>query len=86
MNLPDEDIVVVHRSDGSGTTNIFTDYLATANADWNSQVGKGKDVKWPVGLGGKGNEGVSGQVAQTERLHRLRRAGLRHPEQAAVRA
>jgi len=65
VNLPDEDIVVVHRSDGSGTTSIFTDYLATANADWKAEVGQGKDVKWPVGIGGKGNEGVGGQVAQT---------------------
>jgi len=66
VNLPDADIVVVHRSDGSGTTSIFTDYLATANADWKSEVGQGKDVKWPVGIGGKGNEGVGGQVAQTD--------------------
>ncbi|MHB8859900.1 MAG: phosphate ABC transporter substrate-binding protein PstS [Thermoleophilia bacterium] len=66
INFPDEDIVVVHRSDGSGTTNIFTSYLSAVSPDWNSQVGKGTDVKWPVGLGGKGNEGVSGQVSQTK--------------------
>ncbi len=63
--LPAQDILVVHRSDGSGTTYIFTDYLSTAVPSWNASVGKGKDVKWPVGLGAKGNEGVSGQVKQT---------------------
>ena len=66
VNFPDEDIVTVHRSDGSGTTNIFTSYLDTVSPDWHAQVGKGKEVKWPVGLGGKGNEGVSGQVSQTK--------------------
>ncbi len=63
--LPAQDILVVHRSDGSGTTYIFTDYLSTAVPSWKASVGKGKDVKWPVGLGAKGNEGVSGQVKQT---------------------
>lgn len=63
--LPNQDILVVHRSDGSGTTYIFTDYLSTAVPAWKSAVGKGKEVKWPVGLGGKGNEGVAGQVKQT---------------------
>ena len=63
--LPNRDIVVVHRSDGSGTSYIFTDYLSTASAEWKAGPGKGKDVKWPVGLGGKGNEGVTGQVKQT---------------------
>jgi phosphate transport system substrate-binding protein len=63
--LPNQDILVVHRSDGSGTTYIFTDYLSTAVPVWKSTVGKGKEVKWPVGLGGKGNEGVAGQVKQT---------------------
>jgi phosphate transport system substrate-binding protein len=63
--LPDQDILVVHRSDGSGTTYIFTDYLSTAVPSWKAGVGKGKDVKWPVGLGAKGNEGVSGQIKQT---------------------
>ena len=63
--LPNQDILVVHRSDGSGTTYIFTDYLTTANAAWKAGVGKGKEVKWPVGLGAKGNEGVAGQVKQT---------------------
>lgn len=63
--LPSTDILVVHRSDGSGTTFIFTDYLSKAAAAWNTSVGKGKEVKWPVGLGAKGNEGVAGQVKQT---------------------
>jgi len=63
--LPASDILVVHRSDGSGTTFIFTDYLSTAVPAWKSAVGKGKEVKWPVGLGAKGNEGVAGQVKQT---------------------
>ncbi len=63
--LPASDILVVHRSDGSGTTYIFTDYLSTAVPAWKASVGKGKEVKWPVGLGAKGNEGVAGQVKQT---------------------
>lgn len=63
--LPDQDIVVVHRSDGSGTTFIFTDYLAKVNSEWKSKVGTNTSVKWPTGIGGKGNEGVSGQVKQT---------------------
>src|SRR5207302_2247310 len=65
VTLPNTDILVVHRSDGSGTTYIFTDYLSKAVPAWNSSVGKGKEVKWPVGLGAKGNEGVAGQVKQT---------------------
>jgi len=64
VSLPNQDILVVHRSDGSGTTYIFTDYLTTAAPAWKA-IGKGKEVKWPVGLGAKGNEGVSGQVKQT---------------------
>jgi phosphate transport system substrate-binding protein len=64
VNLPDRDIVVVHRSDGSGTTYIWTDYLTKVNADWQSQTGKGTSVKWPIGLGGKGNEGVAGLIRQ----------------------
>jgi len=54
----------VHRSDGSGTTYIWTDYLSKVSSDWQSQVGKGTSVKWPIGLGGKGNEGVAGMVRQ----------------------
>lgn len=62
VNLPAEDIVVVHRSDGSGTTYIWTDFLSKVNDGWKARVGKGTSVNWPVGLGGKGSEGVSGQV------------------------
>jgi phosphate transport system substrate-binding protein len=68
LTLPDDDILVVHRSDGSGTTYIFTDYLASVSPAWALDAGgpgRGKEVKWPVGLGGKGNEGVTGQVKQT---------------------
>ena len=65
VNLPGNDIVVVHRSDGSGTTYIFTDYLSKVSQEWKGKVGKGTSVNWPVGLGGKGNEGVSGLVKQT---------------------
>ena len=65
VKLPDEDIVVVHRSDGSGTSSIFTDYLCHVSPDWKDKVGKGVSVSWPVGLGGKGNAGVAGQVKQT---------------------
>jgi phosphate transport system substrate-binding protein len=64
VDLPEQDIVVVHRSDGSGTTYIFTDYLSNVSAEWKSKVGKNTSVNWPVGLGGKGNEGVSGQIKQ----------------------
>ena len=65
VTLPATDILVVHRSDGSGTTFVFTDYLTAVSPAWASGPGKGKEVSWPVGLGGKGNEGVSGQVKQT---------------------
>jgi phosphate transport system substrate-binding protein len=64
VTLPDENIQVVHRSDSSGTTNIFTGYLAQVSADWDSKVGKGKEVEWPVGVGGQGNDGVSAVVQQ----------------------
>ncbi len=63
--LPDKEIVVVHRSDGSGTTFIFTDYLSKVSAEWKQKVGNNTSVNWPAGIGGKGNEGVSGQVKQT---------------------
>ena len=66
VNLPDRDIIVVHRSDGSGTTYIWTDYLSKISAEWQSQVGKGASVKWPIGLGGKGNEGVAGSIRQLQ--------------------
>ena len=65
VSLPSSDILVVHRSDGSGTTYIFTDYLSTAVPSWKASIGKGKEVNWPAGLGAKGNEGVAGQVKQT---------------------
>ncbi|TRZ99609.1 MAG: phosphate ABC transporter substrate-binding protein PstS [Deltaproteobacteria bacterium] len=65
VTLPNADIVVAHRSDGSGTTDIFTNYLSTVNTGWKTTVGAGKAVNWPVGLGGKGNEGVAGVVKQT---------------------
>lgn len=64
VNLPDTDIIVVHRSDGSGTTYIFVDYLSKVSDEWKTKVGKNTSVNWPVGLGGKGNEGVSGLVKQ----------------------
>src|SRR5437879_6233237 len=62
--LPDLDIVVTHRSDGSGTSYIFTDYLSSVTKEWESKVGRNTAVKWPAGLGAKGNEGVAGQVKQ----------------------
>jgi len=65
VKLPATDIIVVHRSDGSGTTYIWTDYLSKVSKEWETKVGRGTSVNWPVGLGGKGNEGVSGQVKQT---------------------
>lgn len=65
VQLPATAIVIAHRSDGSGTTNIFTDYLSKINDEWKSKVGKGSSVNWPAGLGGKGNEGVAGLVKQT---------------------
>ena len=65
VTLPANDIVVVHRSDGSGTTYIWTDYLSKISEEWKNKVGKGSSVSWPVGLGGKGNEGVAGLVKQT---------------------
>src|SRR5690606_7337551 len=65
VTLPSSDILVVHRSDGSGTTFIFTDYLSAVSPTWKAHPGTGKEVQWPVGLGAKGNEGVAGQVKQT---------------------
>ncbi len=64
VNFPNQPIIVVHRSDGSGTTYIFTDYLSKVSKEWQSVAGKGTSVKWPVGLGGKGNEGVAGMIRQ----------------------
>lgn len=65
VQLPATSIVIAHRSDGSGTTNIFTDYLSKVNDEWKTKVGKGTAVNWPIGLGGKGNEGVAGLIKQT---------------------
>jgi phosphate transport system substrate-binding protein len=64
VDLPNQPIIVVHRSDGSGTSFIFTDYLSKVSREWADTVGKNTSVKWPVGLGGKGNEGVAGQIRQ----------------------
>jgi phosphate transport system substrate-binding protein len=66
LTLPNKDIIVVHRSDGSGTTFIFTDYLSAVSSEWKGKVGKNTSVNWPVGLGGKGNEGVAGTVGQND--------------------
>ena len=66
VSLPDKSIVVVHRSDGSGTTFVFTDYLSKISPEWKSRVGSNTSVNWPVGLGAKGNEGVSGMVRQMD--------------------
>ncbi len=65
VTLPDQEIVVVHRSDGSGTTYIWTDYLSKISQEWKTKVGTNTSVNWPTGIGGKGNEGVAGQVRQT---------------------
>jgi len=66
VSLPNADIIVVHRSDGSGTSYIFTDYLSKVSPEWKEKVGFATSVGWPTGLGGKGNEGVTEQVKQTE--------------------
>jgi phosphate transport system substrate-binding protein len=66
VSLPNQTIIVIHRSDGSGTTYIFTDYLSKISPDWQNGPGKGTSVKWPVGLGGKGNEGVAGMIRQMQ--------------------
>jgi phosphate transport system substrate-binding protein len=66
VNLPAQSIIVIHRSDGSGTTYIFTDYLSKVSSEWGNGPGKGTSVKWPVGLGGKGNEGVAGMIRQMQ--------------------
>src|SRR6185436_7493207 len=66
MTLPDQAISVVHRSDGSGTTFLFTNYLSKTSGDWKESVGEGTAVKWPTGVGGKGNEGVANYVARID--------------------
>jgi phosphate transport system substrate-binding protein len=65
IQLPNQPIIVVHRSDGSGTTYVWVDYLSKVSKEWEQKVGRGTSVKWPVGLGGKGNEGITGQVKNT---------------------
>ena len=65
-NLPDSNITVVHRSDGSGTTGVFTQHLSAISPEWEEKVGSGKTVSWPVGVGAKGNEGVTAQILQTD--------------------
>jgi len=66
VTFPNQPIIVIHRSDGSGTTFIFTDYLSKVSKEWQTTVGKGTSVKWPPGIGGKGNEGVAGQIRQLQ--------------------
>ena len=66
VKLPSKEVIVVHRSDGSGTSYIFTDYLSNVSPEWEKRVGRNTSVKWPVGLGGKGNEGVAGQIKQLQ--------------------
>ena len=65
VNLPDQNITVIHRSDGSGTTGVFTKHLSAVSSEWKSKVGEGKTVQWPTGVGAKGNEGVTAQIQQT---------------------
>jgi phosphate transport system substrate-binding protein len=65
VTLPKQDIIVVHRSDGSGTSFVWSDYLSKVSPEWKDKVGKGTSLNWPVGLGGRGNEGVSATVSQT---------------------
>jgi phosphate transport system substrate-binding protein len=65
LTLPTRPVLIVHRSDGSGTTDIFTDYLSKVSSEWQSKVGHGTSVQWPVGIGGQGNEGVANQVRNT---------------------
>ena len=66
LKLPSTAIAVVHRSDGSGTTFIFTNYLSKVSPEWKGKVGEGTSVQWPAGLGGKGNEGVSAIASRTD--------------------
>jgi phosphate transport system substrate-binding protein len=66
VSLPDQEIIIVHRSDGSGTTYIWTDYLSKISSEWKQKVGTNTSVNWPTGIGGKGNEGVAGQIKQTQ--------------------
>ena len=85
MDFPNQPIIVVHRSDGSGTSFIFTDYLSKVSSDWAAGPSKGTSVKWPVGLGGKGNEGVARNDPADAGIHRLCRVDLCRAEQDHVR-
>ena len=85
VNFPDKDIIVVHRSDGSGTTFIWTDYLSKISPEWKSKVGRNTSVQWPIGLGGKGNEGVAGFDPAIAGVDRLRRADLCRAKQYFLR-
>ncbi len=84
VNLPDTDIAVVHRSDGSGTSFIFTNYLSKVSQEWSDKVSYATSVQWPGDIGGEGNEGVANQVRQNPRRHRLCGASVRRPEQSAL--
>ncbi len=77
VKLPSQNIAVVRRADGSGTSFVFTSYLAKVNEEWKSKVGSGSTVNWPTGLGGKGNDGIAAFVQRLPRLYRLRRVRLR---------
>ena len=81
VKLPSQAIVVVHRSDGSGTTFIWTDYLSKVSAEWKSKVGANTSVEWPAGIGAKGNEGVANNVGQHQRFDGLRRIRVCQTEQ-----
>ena len=86
VKLPTRAIAVVRRSDGSGTTFIFTDYLSKVSPEWKDKVGADTAVEWPAGVGGKGNEGVAAYVQRRRRRDRLRRVRLRQAEQDDARA
>ncbi len=81
VTLPNEKITIIHRSDGSGTTGIFTHYLSAVSSTWSSKVGAATTVNWPVGVGGKGSAGVAAAIKSTVWGHRLRGTGVRAPEQ-----
>ena len=85
VKLPDQAITVVHRSDGSGTTFNWVNYLSKVSPDWKEKVGEGTSVSWPAGVGGKGNEGVAEYVKRTKGVDRLRRIRLRSAEQDEIR-
>ena len=84
VNLPTTDIPVVHRSDGSGTSDVFTDYLSKVSPEWKEKVGRNKSPQWPTGIGGKGNEGVTGQIKNTPNTIGYVVARLCHSERLQV--